>query len=304
MSVLVRNRAATVEATPATAALGEHRSRPRFWRRFVRHRMAMAGAIFVLVVGLAALAAPWLSPYDAYKMNLPDARQTPSLRHPLGTDTLGRDTLTRLLAGGRVSIAVALAAVAISSGLGTLLGVIAGYNGRWVDSLIMRVTDIFMSFPLFLLLIVLVSVLGPSATNVVVILGLFSWMAVARLVRGQVLSVMTEPYIEAAVASGGRAGRLIFRHVLPNSIVPVVVASTLGVANAMLSEAALSFFGLGVQPPTPSWGNMLTAAQQLQTLVREPWVWMGPGAAIAFTVLSINFIGDGLSDALDPHYRA
>ena len=287
-------------ASPEPGLLREERRRPGFWRRFRRHRLAMGGLLFVTVVTLAALVAPTVSPYDPYAMRLPDARLAPSLTHPLGTDNLGRDILTRVLVGGRVSIAVALAAVAISSGLGTLLGVIAGYRGGWADSLIMRVTDIFMSVPLFVLLIIFVAFLGPSAINVVLILGFLSWMVVARLVRGQVLSVMSEPYIESAIASGAPGPRIVLQHVLLNSYVPVVVASTLGVANAMLSEAALSFLGLGIQPPTPSWGNMLNAAQQLQTLVLEPWVWIGPGMAIALTVLSINFIGDGLRDALDP----
>ena len=258
----------------------------------------------MVAITLAALIAPYVSPYDPYDMQLAEARKPPSFDHPLGTDKLGRDTLTRVFVGGRVSILVATAAVAISSGVGTLLGLIAGYRRGRVDSLIMRVTDVFMSFPLFVLLIVLVSMLGPSATIVILILGFFSWMGVARLVRSQVLSVMTEPSIEAAVAAGARSSRLIVKQVLPNSFVPIIVASTLGVANAMLSEAALSFLGLGIiQPPTPSWGNMLNAAQSLQVLINEPWVWIGPGAAIGLTVLSINFVGDGLRDALDPHAK-
>lgn len=276
------------------------RTRPGFWQRFGRHRLGMAGLIFVVAIGVAAVVTPWVSPYDPYAMQLPEARKPPSLEHPLGTDKLGRDTLTRVLVGGRISIAVALAAVGISSGVGMVLGLTAGYRGGWADALIMRLTDIFMSIPLFVLLIILVAMLGPSAWNVILILGFFSWMGVARLVRGQVLSVMTEPYIEAALSAGARPRRILLQHVLPNSFVPVVVASTLGVANAMLSEAALSFLGLGIQPPTPSWGNMLNAAQSLQVLVNEPWVWIGPGAAIALTVLSINFMGDGLRDALDP----
>ncbi len=282
-------------------ALDEVRSRPGFWKRFARHRVAVISLVFLVLLGLAALLTPYISPYDPYAMNLVDARLEPSLAHPLGTDKLGRDTLTRVFVGGRVSIAVALAAVAISSSLGTVLGLAAGYRGGWADTVIMRITDIFMAFPLFVLLIVLVSMLGPSARNVVLILGFFSWMGVARLVRGEVLSVMNQPYIEAANSTGVRSGRMITRHILPNSFVPIVVASTLGVANAMLSEAALSFLGLGIQPPTPSWGNMLNAAQSLQVLVNEPWVWIGPGLAIALTVLSINFLGDGLRDALDPH---
>lgn len=286
---------------PQPHALDEVKTRPGFWKRFTRHKVAVLSLAFLVFMGLAALLTPYISPYDPYAMNLVEANLKPSLEHPLGTDKLGRDTLTRVFVGGRVSIAVALAAVAISSSLGTLLGLMAGFRGGWVDTVVMRITDIFMAFPLFVLLIVLVSMLGPSARNVVLILGFFSWMGVARLVRGQVLSVMNQPFIEAANSTGVRTGRMLTRHVLPNSFVPIVVASTLGVANAMLSEAALSFLGLGIQPPTPSWGNMLNAAQSLQVLVNEPWVWIGPGLAIAMTVLSINFLGDGLRDALDPH---
>lgn len=278
--------------------------RAGFWRRLLRHRMAFAGLIFIVFITGAAIITPWLSPYNAYDMQLADAQQPPSLQHPLGTDKLGRDTLTRVFVGGRVSIEVAVAAVAISSGVGTILGLVAGYWRGWADIIISRITDIFMSFPLFVLLIVLVSMLGPSQLNVILILGLFSWMVVTRVVRGQVLAVMNEPYIESAVAAGARSSRILLRQVLPNTFMPIVVASTLGVANAMLAEAALSFLGLGIQPPTPSWGNMLNAAQSLDTLVNEPWAWIGPGAAIALTVLSINFLGDGLRDALDPRsYR-
>jgi peptide/nickel transport system permease protein len=276
------------------------RKRPGFWRRFARHRMALVGMVFVLAVTIAAFVTPYVSPYDPYKMELGEARKTPSLNHPLGTDKLGRDTLTRVFVGGRVSIEVAVAAVAISTGLGALLGLMAGYLGGWADIIISRMTDIFMSFPLFVLLIVLVAMLGPSVLNVILILGFFSWMVVTRVVRGQVLAVMNEPYIEAAISAGAESWQIVVKQVLPNAFAPIVVASTLGVANAMLSEAALSFLGLGIQPPTPSWGNMLNAAQSLQVLVNEPWVWIGPGAAIALTVLSINFIGDGLQDALDP----
>jgi peptide/nickel transport system permease protein len=284
--------------------LGPRQSRrTSFWRRYIRHRLALGGMIFVLAIGLAALLAPWLSPYDPNTMRLPESRQEPSLRHPLGTDALGRDHVTRALYGGRVSITVALLAVAISSTIGTVLGTISGFSGGWVDSIIMRLTDVFLSFPLLLLLIVLMTILEPSATNVVVIIGFFTWMGTARIVRGQVLSVKNEQYVEAAVAGGAGSARIVMRHVLPNSIAPLIVVSTLGVANAMLTEASLSFLGLGIQPPTPSWGNMLNAAQQLQVLAQEPWVWIGPGAAITLTVLSVNFMGDGLRDALDPRHR-
>jgi peptide/nickel transport system permease protein len=300
MSAIAPDQPVTMQAEDGLSRIPK---RPGFWRRLARHRVALASLVFLAAMAIAALITPWVSPYDPYAMSLTDTGKSPSLEHPLGTDRLGRDTLTRVFVGGRVSIAVALAAVAISSGLGTVLGLIAGFRGGWVDAIIMRITDIFMAFPLFVLLIVLVAMFGPSARNVILILGFFSWMGVARLVRGQVLSVMTEPYIEAAISSGARPGQLLLKHILPNSYVPIVVASTLGVANAMLSEAALSFLGLGIQPPTPSWGNMLNAAQSLQVLVNEPWVWIGPGFAIALTVLSINFLGDGLRDALDPHAK-
>ena len=301
MSALTVSDATGSEAVDQLTQL---RTRAGFFTRLARHRVALVSLIFLLFMTVAAILTPYISPYDPYAMSLGDGGLGPSLEHPLGTDKLGRDTLTRVFVGGRVSIAVALAAVAISSSLGTLLGLIAGFRGGVVDSIIMRVTDIFMAFPLFVLLIVLVSLFGSSAKNVVLILGFFSWMGVARLVRGQVMTVMTEPYIESAVSSGAQPVQLLWRHILPNSFVPIIVASTLGVANAMLTEAALSFLGLGIQPPTPSWGNMLTAAQSLQVLINEPWVWLGPGIAIAATVLSINFLGDGLRDALDPHSRS
>lgn len=277
------------------------RKQTGFLRRLIRHRMAFVGLIVLVFMILAALLTPYVSPYDPEAMQLTEARKPPSLQHPLGTDKLGRDTLTRVFVGGRVSIMVALSAVAISTLIGTLLGVAAGYVGGWTDAIISRITDVFLSFPLFVLLIMLVSMVGPSLLNVVLILGLFGWMVLTRVVRSQVMMVMNEPYIEAARAAGATHAQIILRQVLPNSFVPIVVTSTIGVANAMLSEAALSFLGLGVQPPIPSWGNMLNAAQSLQVLVNEPWVWIGPGAAIALTVLSINFVGDGLSDALDPH---
>lgn len=286
--------------TPTTME-SQARNQVGFWRRLVRHRMAFAGLIFLIFIILTAVLTPWISPYDPEAMQLAEGRKPPSLQHPLGTDRLGRDTLTRVFVGGQVSIMVALAAVAISTLIGTVLGMAAGYLGGWTDAIISRITDIFLSFPLFVLLIMLVSMVGPSVLNVVLILGFFGWMVLTRVVRGQVLVVMNEAYIEAARAAGANHFQILIKQLLPNCFVPIVVTSTIGVANAMLSEAALSFLGLGVQPPTPSWGNMLNAAQSLQVLINEPWVWIGPGAAIAVTVLSINFVGDGLRDALDPH---
>lgn len=269
----------------------------------MRHRLALAGLAFFALMILAVVVGPLLLPYNPDAMQLAASGEHPSLRHPLGTDQLGRDELTRLLVGGRVSIAVGLLAVVISSTAGTVLGTIAGTGSGWVDSLVMRITDVFLSFPLLLLVIVLMSILRPSATNVIVVIGVFTWPGTARIVRGQVLAVKHEQYIDAAVAAGAKTRRIIVRHILPNVIAPIVVVSTLGVASAMLTEAALSFLGLGIQPPEASWGNLLNAAQQLQTLVQVPWAWLGPGAAITLTVLAVNFMGDGLRDALDPRYQ-
>jgi peptide/nickel transport system permease protein len=276
--------------------------RAGFWQRYTRHRLALAGLTFFIVMGLAAALAPILSPYSPDKMQLTDTGLRPSLRHPLGTDKLGRDELTRLLYGGRVSITVGLLAVAMSTTIGTLIGTISGFQGGWVDIVLMRVTDVFLSFPILLLVIVLMTILKPSAANVITVIGILTWTATARIVRGQVLSVKNEQFVDAAIAAGARTHRIIIRHILPNVIAPIVVVSTLGVASAMLTEASLSFLGLGIQPPTASWGNMLTAAQQIQVLAQQPWVWLGPGGAITLTVLSINFMGDGLRDALDPRH--
>ena len=274
-----------------------------FWKRYIRHRLALAGLSFFVIVALASAFAPVISPYNPNKMQLADTGLHPSLSHPLGTDKLGRDELTRLLYGGRVSIIVGLMAVVVSTTIGTVLGTISGFEGRWIDTIIMRVTDIFLSFPLLLLVIVLMTILKPSATNVIVVIGIFTWTGTARIVRGQVLSIKNEQFVDAAIAAGARTHRIIIRHIVPNVIAPIVVVSTLGVASAMLTEAALSFLGLGIQPPTASWGNMLNAAQQIQVLALQPWVWLGPGGAITLTVLSINFMGDGLRDALDPRHH-
>lgn len=284
--------------------LGEERvsQRSSFWQRYMRHRLALAGLAFFVIVSFASALAPLISPYNPNKMQLADTELHPSLSHLLGTDKLGRDEFTRLLYGGRVSIMVGLLAVLVSTTIGTVLGTISGFQGGWVDTIIMRITDIFLSFPILLLVIVLMTILKPSAANVIAVIGIFTWTGTARIVRGQVLSVKNEQFVDAAVAAGARTHRIIVRHILPNVIAPIVVVSTLGVAGAMLTEAALSFLGLGIQPPTASWGNMLNAAQQIQVLAQQPWVWLGPGAAITFTVLSINFMGDGLRDALDPRY--
>jgi peptide/nickel transport system permease protein len=218
----------------------------------------------------------------------------------LGTDSAGRDVLSRLLYAGRVSLSVGLVAVSIYVSIGIVLGGLAGYYGGWVDSVIMRVADMVLSFPSLIIIIVMVSLLGPSIYNVMLVIGGLGWPPIARLVRGNFLSLRQQEFVVAAQAGGAKHRRIIFRHVLPNALAPVIVAASFGMAQAILLEAGLSFLGLGVQPPTPSWGNMLSDAQSVLVLRNMPWLWLPPGIMIAITVLSVNFIGDGLRDALDP----
>jgi peptide/nickel transport system permease protein len=271
------------------------------WRRYKRHVPAMisSGALLLLIV--VAIFAPQVTgSCDPYANNLKHFRAPPGEGYPLGTDTLGRDVFCRLVYASRVSLSVGLVAVSISLLIGTILGVIAGYAGGPVDSFVMRLSDVVLSFPLLMIIIVIVSVVGPSVYNVMVVIGLLSWPTVGRLVRGNVLSLREQEFVIAARASGVPAHRIALRHILPNTMAAVVVAGTFGVATAILIEAGLSFLGLGVQPPMASWGNMLIEAQSLTILETMPWLWIPPGLMIALAVLSINFVGDGLRDALDP----
>lgn len=272
----------------------------RAWSRFRRHRLAMLGLVVLTVLVVLAVFAPIVSPYSPYKLNLPDRASPPSLKHWLGTDGTGRDIWARVLLGGRVSLSVGLVAVSISTIIGTVLGGLAGYYGGTMDSVIMRLTDTVMSFPALVIIITLVAIVGPSVYNTMLAIGLLSWPSIARIVRGQFLYIREQPFVEAAQCLGVRPRRIIFSHILPNAIGPLVVAATFGVATAILMEAGLSFLGLGVQPPTPSWGGMLHDAQTMTILERMPWMWVPPGVMIVLAVLSINFIGDGLRDALDP----
>jgi len=271
-----------------------------FWRRFRRNRLAVAGALILLILSLISLGAPWIAPHDRDATNPYLREAPPSREHLLGTDKLGRDVLSRLIWGGRVSMTVGLVAVSISLSVGIILGSIAGYFGGVVDNVIMRLVDIVMSFPYLLLLIVVASILKPSIYNTMMVIGFLSWTGVARLVRGEFLSLRQRDFVEAARAAGAPPARLIFRHILPNAFAPIVVAGTLGVASAILAEAGLSFLGLGVRPPIPSWGNMLTDAQSLRILTLKWWLWIPPGVMIFLAVISINLVGDGLRDALDP----
>ncbi|HEV8536840.1 MAG TPA: oligopeptide ABC transporter permease [Candidatus Limnocylindria bacterium] len=269
--------------------------------RFRAHRPATAGLLVLGALALLCAAAPLVSPYDPESVKLSLIHEGPSLAHPFGTDSLGRDLATRILYGGRVSLSVGLLTVTVAISVGTLVGTIAGYYGRWPDSVLMRLVDMMYSFPrLFLLILFGVFFKGMTLGVIVVVLGLLSWMTTARLVRASFLSLKHREFVEAARCVGARDRRIIVRHILPNSLAPIIVAATLGVASAIIAESTLSFLGLGIQPPTPSWGNMLKDAPSEMNLA--PWVAIFPGLFIFLAVVSINFIGDGLRDALDPRH--
>ena len=258
----------------------------------------------IAIVGIALLGAimgPSLSPFDPATQELALRLATPSLAHPFGLDELGRDILARVLAGARISFLVGFTVVAVSASLGTLLGAVAGYFGGWVDDVISRVIDILLAFPGLLLAIALVAVLGPSLANVLFALTIIGWVGYARLVRGQVLRAREFEYVQAARALGASTARILWTHIIPTAIPAVVVQATLGMAGAIIGEASLSFLGLGVQPPTPSWGTMLSGGRA--HILDAPHLTRFPGLAIAITVLAANLLGDGLRDLLDPRMR-
>jgi len=271
------------------------------FKRLLRNFAFTSGLILTIALLVMAVAAPLLAPYDPSVQDTSRRLEPPSHQHPLGLDDLGRDVLSRIVWGARVSLRVGFSVVMLASLLGITLGAISGYFGGWTDTIIMRVTDILLAFPGILLAIALVAVLGPSLNNVILALAIIGWVGYARLVRGQVLKVREMEFVTAAKALGARSPRVIVRHVLPNVINPVIVMATLGLAGAILSEAALSFLGLGVQPPTPSWGAMLTSGRRYLGLANHLAIF--PGAAIMLAVMGLNFLGDGLIDALDPKYR-
>ncbi len=268
------------------------------WRRFRRHRLALVGVVVLLILYLTALFAPVLAPYSPTKIFMGHALAPPSARFPLGTDSVGRDELSRLLYAGRISLTVGLVAAGVALSIGVFMGIMAGFYGRWVDMVIMRFIDMMLAIPSLFLLLIVSTLLRPSIYNIMIIIGLTSWMEVARLVRGQILSERTREYVDAARAMGMNDFRIMLRHLLPNAIAPVIVAGTLMVARAILTESALSFLGLGVQPPIASWGSMLSTAQNY--IWGSPMLVVYPGVLILITTLSINLIGDGLRDALDP----
>jgi peptide/nickel transport system permease protein len=273
----------------------------RVWRQLRKHKLALASCVVVLAMTAVCLAAPLLAPYAFDAIDLGSIRQAPSWRHWMGTDDLGRDLFTRVLYGGRISMAIGILSAIIGTGLGSGIGMVSGFYGGKVDNLLMRLTDVVYSIPTLPLLIVLSSYSQAVVSSMALIIGLLSWMATARVVRGEVLAIKQMAYVEAARSLGATNLRLIVRHILPNAIGPIVVGATLAVGNAIILESSLSFLGLGVQPPTPTWGNMLMDAQS--TMATKPWLTVFPGVAILLVVLSVNFIGDGLQDALDPTAR-
>jgi peptide/nickel transport system permease protein len=272
--------------------------RSRIWRQFRRHKPAMISAAVLSVLIIAVYLAPVIAPYEFDEIDLKNRKQPPTLEHWMGTDELGRDLFTRILYGGRISISIGIFAALIGTGFGALIGAISGFYGGVTDNALMRATDVAYSIPSLPLIIVLSAFTRSAVPGLILIMGLLSWMATARVVRSAVLSIKEQEYITAARAIGIRNTAIIFKHTLPNAMGPIIVGVTLGVGTAIIIESSLSFLGLGVSPPIPTWGNMLQDSQS--TMASEPWLTIFPGLAILITVLCINFIGDGLHDALDP----
>ena len=269
------------------------------WRRFRKHKLAMASLMCVAVLGLLAFLAPIVAPYDPEAI-MGSFSAAPTAKHLLGTDQIGRDVLSRLLYGMRVSILVGIVTTALSTGIGVVLGLIAGYFSGVVDMIIMRITDMIMSFPYILLVLVAASMFRPGFWSIVLILGFVNWPGVARLVRGNVLALRETNFVKGSVVAGMPTRHILFSEILPNTMAPILVYATSVLALSILDEAALSFLGLGIQAPASSLGNMLNGAQSLTVLTRLPWLWVPPGIVIILLVIAINFIGDAMRDALEP----
>lgn len=272
------------------------------FRRFRHHRLAAVSLIVLVILGGAALLAPWLAPYDPNEI-AGSFSSPPSKEFWLGTDQIGRDVFSRLLYAMRISLLVGIMATVISTVIGVILGLVAGYFGGAADMMIMRFTDMVMSFPYILLVLVAASIFKPGLWNIILILGFVDWPGIARLVRGNVLSLRETNFIKGNIVAGMPLRHILFSEILPNTVAPILVYATSVLAISMLDEAALSFLGMGVQPPTASLGNMLNGAQSLTVLTRQPWLWIPPGLLIVVLVIAINFIGDALRDALDPNSR-
>jgi peptide/nickel transport system permease protein len=288
---------------PVVVALGPMTTSPAgpwrlAWTRFRRHRLAIVGMVVIAFLATASLLADFLSPYNPTKTSLLEMLDAPSVAHPMGTDELGRDLMARILHGGRVSLAVGVLAVALAVSIGSTVGAIAGYRGGWVDNVLMRLVDFMIALPSIFVLILLATIYGTSPVTLVFVIGGLRWMGTARQVRGTFLALREREFVEAARCLGARPSRIILRHLLPNAVGPIIVAATLGISGAILTESSLSYLGLGIQPPVASWGNMLRNAQD--QMMRAPWTAVFPGLMIFLTVLAVNYVGDGLRDALDP----
>ncbi len=269
-----------------------------YLKALLRHPLGVVGTCVVGGLILLAVAAPYLAPYDPFAINVEKVLTPPSFEHPCGTDLLGRDVLSRLIYGARISLEVGVLAVGISLAIGVVLGALAGYFGSWVDGLISRLIDIMLCFPTIFLILAVIAYLEPSIVNIMIVIGLTSWMGVARLVRAEFLSLKEREFVLAEKALGAGHLRIIFSHILPNALPPILVSATLGVGSAILVESALSFLGLGVQPPVPSWGNMLTEGKE--TLEIAWWMSVFPGLAILITVLGFNLLGETIQEITDP----
>ena len=289
------------EAVPAVPVAAEPAVRGRALRAFLRHRGATISLVVLTLMTAAALLAPWVAPYDPEKINVLKRLTGPSAEHWLGTDEVGRDVVSRLLFGGRVSLLVGLVSATLSVLIGILIGGLAGFFGGPLDAVLMRFTDGMLAIPLFFFLLVVMAVFGSGLTQIVIVISLTTWMPIARVVRGEVLKAKQLPFVEAAEALGARQHHVILRHLLPQAIPSVIVAATLGVANAILLESALSYLGLGIQPPIPSWGNMLQGSQAY--VWSQPLLALWPGLMIFVAVMAYNSLGDGIRDALEPGGR-
>jgi peptide/nickel transport system permease protein len=267
----------------------------------LKNRLAVLGGSLVLLVFILSILAPLVAPHNPSTIDIKNILVGPSLSHPLGTDDLGRDVLSRMLWGGRISLEVGFVAVGIATIIGLILGSLAGYYGGWVDGIIMRAVDIMLSIPTIFLVLAVIAVLEPSIINIMIVIGLTSWMEPARLIRAEFISIKEREFVVAARAIGARDNRIMVRHILPNGLSPILVSATMGVGAAILVESGLSFLGLGVQPPTPSWGSLLSAGKD--NIEIAWWLSAFPGLAILLTVLGYNLLGEGIRDALDPRQQ-
>ena len=272
-----------------------------FWEMFYKNKLALTGCGIVILLFAVSLLAPVIAPYDPGAIDLKNVLVPPSSGHWFGTDQLGRDVLSRMIWGARISLKVGFVATGLAILIGVILGAVAGYYGGWIDAVIMRFVDIMLCFPTFFLILAVIAFLEPSIWNIMIVIGLTGWMGVTRLVRADFISLRERDFVKAARSIGANDARIIFIHILPNALASILVAATLGIAGAILTESALSFLGIGVQPPTPSWGNILTAGKDNIDIAW--WLSLYPGLAILITVVGYNLLGEGIRDASDPRLK-